>query len=470
MRQKQSGYMLIQAALLIALVGILLTQWVSQRSYDIEQELYGSEAKRFAEIAHAVIRYQASGGNVATGLLSPAKQFNVAGQPFYNGTVHVGLNWLKETSCDGPTTAPFELLPCEYSSIPLVGDLSQYRFTISNNGTDIVTTITINDANNPSQGIVIRGVLEPSVAASISAKAEPLVTYTSLGSVNTLFKPLPNAIPSVRIGSDISNMPWLVRTGEVTVTGDLHFENNAGIVFDTPADISGVDTIFARKLEASATKYLEPEGESKLHKLSADEATVTDLSSTTHTSTDMTATNLKASNAQVQYLEQTDSTLQNRFAGELRIGDNSNNTTIGQGHIFTSGNIYDANNSNFLLDISGTSRIWDVAIGNKNDALLSDRMPNFVLVGVRAVRGGESLPRPSCGASGSPRLILTPQRWSTLFLDDGNIRINNNVNYLSADLNGTNWVIRFLTHRVSDQELITDPNGVALAQIFCYYP
>ncbi|WP_281188480.1 hypothetical protein [Vibrio harveyi] len=470
MKNKQSGMFLVQVALAIALLSVLASAWVRQRSYEIEQELYAAEAKRYAEIVQAIIRYQSSGGDVAAGVPSPTQQFNMAGQPFRNGTTHIGLNWLKHTSCTGATTAPFELLPCDYATTPLVGDISQYRFIISNDGKNIVTTASIRNANNSSQGIVINGVLEAPVAANIAAKAEPLVTFTSAGTVNTLFKVEANAIPSVRIAIDVSNMPWLARNGDVTVTGDLHFENNAGIVFDTPADIEGVDTIKAKRLESSSSRYLEPGGNSRLEQVTMTSATATTLNSTTHNSRDVSATNMKASNAQVQYLEQTDSNLQNRFAGEVRIGNNSSNTTIGQGHIFTSGNIYDSNNSNFLLDMSGTSRVWDVAIGNKNDALLSDRLPNFVLVGVRAVKGGDTLPRPSCGRSGSPRLILVPQRWSTYFLDKGNIHINNNVNYLSASLSGSNWLIRFLTHRVVDQSLITDPNGVALAQIYCYYP
>ncbi|MDN3661087.1 hypothetical protein [Vibrio agarivorans] len=497
--KKQSGFMLIQATLALILASMLFSAWVRQRTHDIDQETYSLEAKRMAEIVHAVVRYQSSGGDSSSGLLAPTDQHNVSGQPFRNGTTHVGLNWLKETTCSGATSAPFELLPCTKADTPLVGDASQYRFTIANDGTLITTTFSVVNSSNTSQGIVINGNLAPDVAGTLSAKAEPLITFSSSGGVNTNF--IPNqatAMPIVDISIDNEHLPYLTPTGSVPVVGDLRFKDGAGIVFEDLADISGVDEIFANRFvdRGNTSKYIDAAGTSKLTNvdlttingttanmtnvnasnkvkgsvLEGTTGNITTVNSTTTNTTDMTATNAKITNAEVQFIKQTSSTLQNQFLGEVRVGSSSQNTTIGKGHIFTTGNIYDQNNNNYMIDLSGTSRVHDLAIGNAKDALLSDRLPNFIHIGVKVVRANDLIPQPSCGTTGTARLILTPQQWTTYFLDQGNININNNLNYLSATVSGSNWRVNIKTHRVSDQAIINDPNGVALAQIYCYYP
>lgn len=497
--KKQSGFMLIQATLALIIFAILFSAWVRQRTYDIDQETYSLEAKRMAEIVHAVVRYQSSGGDSASGLLAPTDQYNVNGQPFRNGTTHVGLNWLKKSTCSGATSAPFELLPCTKADTPLVGDASQYRFTISNDGTLITTTFRIVNSSMTSQGIVINGKLAPDVAGTLSAKAEPLITFSSSGGVNTNFIPnKSSAMPIVEISIDNAHLPYLTPTGSVPVVGDLRFKDGAGIVFEDLADITGIDKVLANRFvdKGNTSKYLDPAGTSKLTNvdlsnvrgstanmtnitasnkvkgsvLEGTTGNVTTVNSRTTNTTDMTATNAKIANAEVQFIKQTSSAVQNQFSGEVRVGSSSQNTTIGKGHIFTTGNIYDQNNRNYMIDMSGTSRVHDLAIGNAKDALLSDRLSNFVHIGVKVVRANDLIPQPRCGRTGTPRLILTPQQWTTYFLDRGNIKINNNLNYLNASVSGSNWRVNIKTHRVSDKAIINDPNGIALAQIYCYYP
>lgn len=475
-RSRQKGMSLLHVTLGLIVAAIAAVGFANKEKRKIEDILFDTEAKRYAEITQAVIRYQSSGGDPATGLLSPIQQAAVAGQPFFNGRTHVGLNWLKSTGCpSGLGTAPFDVLPCDYDDLPLVGDISHYRFTITNDGTDISTNLSIRNTNNPAQGIVINNNLDEQVAALISAKAEPMVTFSMLGGVNTLFDvDRPIAMPFVNIAMNVANLPYLTRTGDVTVTGDLHWENNASIIFDTAGDIVGAENISAERFAAydrgtntvSTNRYLEPDGTSIIENIELQRADAARVDTT-----ELTATRSQIDNLEVEYIQQIDASLQNRFAGEVRIGDNTNNTTIGQGHILTTGNIYDANDPNFLIDLNGTSRMQDIAVGNLNDALLSDRLANFVLKGVVAVRANDLVPQPPCGTVGSARLILTPQTWTTYFLENGSIYINNNVSYLSASVSGSsNWRVNFKTHRVSDQQVIDDPNGRALAQVYCYYP
>ncbi|CCO46820.1 conserved exported hypothetical protein [Vibrio nigripulchritudo SOn1] len=467
---KQGGIYLVQFALAALLFSFIALSWQSQRYEDIKNTSYDMQAKRLGEIANAVVRYISSAGNPATGLLAPHEQFNTAGQPFNNGTVHLGLGWLKAASCAGGGAAPSTFLPCDYVERPIVGDDQVYRFSISNDGTDLVVNFEYLDRANPARGVIVQGVVEPIIAAELSTRAEGIVSFSSIGATNTFFNVDPNsAIISIQVGLNVANTPYQRTDGRSPITGDEHFANGAGIIFDTAGDIEGVNIVSAERFASydratnsvSSTRFLEPDGVSRIESLNAAGEITTPT---------VRSTNAYLERIRTDYFEQLDSNIQNIIRGELRVGTASSHTTLSDGHIFTTGNIYDANDPNYLVDLDGTSRFEDIALGKLNEALLSERLPNFVQKGVLVATRNTTIPQPTCGSTGSARMILVPIKWTTYFLDQGNITINNNINEFYADESGSNWIARMKTYSPSTRGYIDDVNAIGLANIFCYYP
>ncbi|MGD8116837.1 type II secretion system protein [Vibrio sp. TRT 29B02] len=446
-----------------------MLSWQSKQVEDIKNTAYETQAKRLGEIANAVVRYISSAGDPATGLLAPHEQFSTAGQPFNNGAVHVGLSWLKQTTCSGGL-APSNYLPCDYVERPIVGDDQVYRFTVNNDGTNLVVSFQYLDRSNTARGVVIRGNVEPLVAATLSTKAEGAVSFSSAGATNTFFRVDPvSAIISMEIGLNIANTPYQRTDGRSPITGDEHLTNGASIIFDSAGDVRGANIVSAERFSAydrasntvSTTRFLEPDGTSEIESLNAAE--------------EITTKSLRSDNSylesiQTDYFEQLDANIQNIIAGELRVGNATNHTTLSEGHIFTTGNIYDANDPNYLIDIDGTSRFQDIALGALNEARLSERLPNFVQKGAVVTTANTSVPMPTCGATGAARMILIPIKWTTYFLDEGNITINNNINEFYADESGSNWITRMKTYSAQTRAYIDDVNAVGLANIYCYYP
>ncbi|USD99005.1 hypothetical protein CTT30_23315 (plasmid) [Vibrio coralliilyticus] len=468
-KKKNAGMTLVEFALVSVLISIAAVAWQERILENQKIQSYETQAKRLGEIANSVVRYISSAGDPASGLLAPHEQSNVAGQPFNNGTVHVGLNWLKANSCTGGS-APSEYLPCEYSERPIVGDNQQYRFTVSNDGTNLSVNFQYVDSNDVTRGVVVLGQTSTETAVAISTRAEGQVTFSSAGATNSFFNVDRNsAIISIQIGLNIANTPYQRTDGRTPITGTEHFANNAGIIFDTPGDIEGAQTISAERFSAydrasttvSTTRYIEPSGTSEIESLNAANTVSTQA---------LIAQDAYLDRIQTSYIEQLDPTIQSLISGELKIGDNTNHTTIGGGNIATTGNIYDANDPNFLIDLDGTSRFQDIAIGALNEALLSERLPNFVQKGAVVIVANDSVPKPECGANGDGRMIMVPLKWTTYFLDSGNITINNNLNEFYADDAGITWTARMKTYRPSDRAYIDDPNASALANIYCYFP
>lgn len=459
---KQKGFTLLEAALAAMVMVSITMMFFQNQANEIDQDKLDLQAKRVAEITNAVIRYQSSAGDPDSGLLSPHEQSGVDGEPFQNETIHLGLSWLKPQSCGG--TAPVEYLPCDYSEVIIIGDNTTYRFAVSNDGTELITTFQLVDSANHAQGIVNDGNIDIVEAAQLAGKAEGMVTFSSSGAVNSFFtSDKTTGIVQIEIGLNVANLPYQRRDGSSTITGTEHFSNSAGITFDTAGDIEGAATISANRYAAydrdtqtvSETRYLELDGSSVLENVEV--------------AGDLTAENAAVDSLQVTYLEQIDETLQSQFAGEVKIGNDTNNTIIGNGNIYTTGNIYDSNDTQYMLDLDSTSRVHDIALGVLNEALLSERLPNLVLHGTSIVEANSVVPKPECGTNGVARLIINPVQWTTAFLDNGNININNNLNKFHADEVGSDWIVRIQTYRVSDVELIDDENGSGIANIYCYY-
>ncbi|ELP5729336.1 prepilin-type N-terminal cleavage/methylation domain-containing protein [Vibrio vulnificus] len=473
--RKQLGMTLIEA-LISSIIFSIIALGFAQIMANINQtKLIDIAGARLGNVANALVKYQAYGGDPAATppILAPADQWNQSGQPFEHGAVHVGLDWLKPTICGG--SAPIELLPCETREQPAIGDLSVYRVVIENDGVNINAILTIVDQNDATRGVVIQGQTDDNIASQVATVAEGVVKFTAQGATNSTFTVTGDAIVTANIGLNIANSPYLRRDGRVSATGTQKYENGAGI--------EGASIVSSNRFAAhdtasntpSTSRYLAPAGQSfledvDLQNLSALKGEIDELSVINMQVDGAVIENAAISNVSVGYLQQTDPNVRNSIAGELAIGSGGNYVAMQNGHIEMTGILVSANNTDYFVNPAGISLMDDIAIGSRGNLLLSDLLPNYVERGVQLVTPNSIIPKPACGANGAARIKLLPQTWSSLFLDNGQIRINENLNLLYADDNGANWTVHHKTYRVSDQALIDDPNGTALAEISCYYP
>ncbi|MEI8659190.1 pilus assembly FimT family protein, partial [Vibrio sp. Hal054] len=272
--KKQTGFGLLQAMFAVAIMGLLFNQWTQRQMADMRRQEVDIQSKQVAEIANALVRYQSSAGDAANGLLSPAEQFDQNGKPFKDGAVHYNLDWLKSSDCaNGVGTAPSGTvyLACEYEDFILIGDNTTYKFTVNNDGTVVTTTMQLLSADDESKGIVIDGQVDTVKSALLASATESKITFSSSGAVNTFVNADPDSgIITIEVGLDIANSPYQRRDGINSITGTEHFANNAGIVFDTPADIEGVQVSSAERFASydratntvSDTRYMNPAGQS----------------------------------------------------------------------------------------------------------------------------------------------------------------------------------------------------------------
>ena len=475
--KRVKGFALLEVFLAVIAIGIITMSVLDKIADYYQNQLISKQAKNIAEIANAVTRYQASAGDPAIPLLSPHEQWNVTGTAFQNGATYVGVDWLKDSSCSTGTGAPFALLDCSYSDVAPLGDASTYTFTVSNDGTNIITTLRLVDANDNTSGILIDGAQDLVISSMVANEAESRVSFDGNGSSTSFFTVDPtSSIVEIKIGLDIANTPYLRRDGAVTSTGTQVFENGAGI--------KGAQNVSSERFSAydtatgteSTTRYVEPDAMSNIEDLTAEEIEARNINVTNNLTTvrleaeDAFIEDAEIDNLDVESFRQTDSSLSNNIAGELTVGT-SDEIILSNGELRLAGQVVDTDDTTYFLKPSNTSRLNDISVGSRGNHLLSTLLPNYVLKGVQQVRANDNVSLPDCQtASSSPRIIIVPKTWTTYFMDNGQAYINNNLNYFSAELNATTWTILMKTHDPRTQSVMDDPNGAALAQIYCYYP
>lgn len=474
--KRVKGFTLLEIILVLLVVAVVMPRILALVADYYQNQLISVQAKKVADLANAVTRYQASAGDPSIPLLSPHEQWDVSGAVFEDGAIYVGVDWLKDSSCATGTGAPFPLIDCNFSDVAPLGDASTYVFTVSNDGVNIITTLQLVDANDNSSGILVQGKQDEIISAMVANEAESKISFDANGSSTSFVEVVTNGIVEIRVGLDIANTPYLRRDGAVTATGTQVFENGAGI--------KGAQNVSSERFSAydtatgveSTTYYVEPDGQSNLEDLTADEIEARNID----VSNELTTERLIANEAviedadigtlDVESFRQTDSTLSNNIAGELTVGVNDE-IILSNGEVRLSGQVVDTDDVTYFLKPSDISRLEDISIGSRGNQLLSNLLPNYVLKGVQQVQANDDVALPDCQeTSSSPRILIIPKTWTTHFLDNGQAYINYNINYFYAELTATTWTIRMKTHRVKDQELIDDTNGAALAQIYCYYP
>ncbi|ACH64811.1 hypothetical protein VFMJ11_B0109 (plasmid) [Aliivibrio fischeri MJ11] len=481
--KKQKGIGLIETFIAVIIMTIVFAKLTEMWAEENQRSAITLQGQRLATIANAVVHYQSSGGDssITPPRPSPLAQWNIAGQPFENGAVHLGLDWLKsQLLCGGSANSPVENLHCNTLNDPFLGGDTIYRFEISNDGTIINTRIQIVQRTNHANGIQsIEGTLDRHFASEIAVATEKLVSFSSMGSTNSFFTATNTAIVQGDIGLNVANTPFLRRDGLVTATGTQVFEDGAGI--------EGAETISAERFAdydratdtVSTTHFIDMDGDSALERLSVEElssplANIDTLTSTFIDSDGAIINTAEINDLTIEYIQQTDASVQNQFAGQVKVGNATDNVTLSEGDISMTGTLINADDDSYFIDMepTGVSRLNDIVLTSLGNRSISDVMPKLSLQGVKMVAANDLLPLPVCASGGSPRLLITPKRWSTIFLDNGAIKVNNNINYIDADIVGTNWQVLFKTHDVSDPALglIDDPNGLGLAEVYCYYP
>ncbi|MBY7854237.1 hypothetical protein KW429_11075 [Vibrio fluvialis] len=427
------------------------------------------QGQRLANIANAVLRYQSSAENptATPPILAPKDQHNIAGAAFMDGAIYSDLKWLKPTSCGG--SSPIELIGCTYPEFPVLSDDGIYHFTVENDGAHVYTTIRLVQKNDHSQGMVIRGQLDDVVAREIALKAESLISFTSAGAASTYFTVEAGGIIAAKIGIDVTNNPYLRKDGD-TATGTISMTNGAGIQGASNVSslrFSGYD---AATNTESTTRYLDPLGESFLENLDVVGLTSDTFDTKIANIDTLTAAKGTVRELDTEYINQTNSNVQNRIAGELKIGQGADDTVINNGDIYTSGVLASRDNPNYFVKPDSVSVMEDIALLSMGGAKLSD-LTRYVLIGTAVVSHGQTIDKPSCGTA-TPKILLSPRRWTTNFLKtNGQPAAKNNINYLYAEDYATYWRPRWLTHDMDSSTfaLMDDVNGMAMAQIYCRF-
>lgn len=479
-RSKQKGVTLLGVLLAVVIASVLMSRYANVVADSNHRKAIDIQGQRLANVVNAVVRYQSSGGNPPA-LLSPLAQWNIAGQPFADGSVHTGLDWLKSTAqCGGATTAPSDFIQCNVIDTPNLGENTMYRFVVTNDGAAINTQVQIVQAADVTRGILRNGNMDLILAAAIANNAEPRVMFTAQGATNTMFQvERASAIISANVGLNVANTPYLRADGLTPSHGTQRFLEGA--------DIEGVETLSAERLAdydratdtVSTTHFIDMDGNSFLEDLEvvnfeSQDATVNGTLTTTFIDSDGIEVDVATvQDLSVSYINQTDATVQNQIAGELKVGTTGAEVEIGNGNVGLDGVVYNRNDSSYFVDLTagGTSRLDDIVLTSLGNRRISELMPKMSLRGTKLVAHNDLLPMPNCASSGTPRLLIEPIRWSTLLLgSNGIVNLDRNINYIGAVINGANWQVSFTTHSQNNAGITPDYNALGLAKVYCYYP
>ncbi len=477
-RKKQGGYVLAGTLIAVVIAGFILQRVALYLAEAARKEAIELQAQRLASVANGVIRYQSSGANPPTSS-APLDQWNVAGAPFQNGAIHTGLDWLKETSCSATSTAPSNYLPCDAIDTPNLGGDTVYRFVISNDGSTVNTSVQVVQRDDPTIGIMDKGVVDIFLASAIATKAESRVMFTAMGATNTLFKvDRTTGVLSADVGLVVADSPYIRKDGKVPFTHTQPFLEGAGI--------KGAEFVATERLadydratdSVSTTRYIDMDGDSALEnlatqKLTSPEGSIDDLTSTFVDAVGGEFDSASISDLTLDYFNQTNPFVQNQIAGELAVGSAGDRVVVGGGNIGMDGVIYNNDDNSYFIDLKegGIARLDDIVLTSLGNRSISEVMPKMSLKGTSMVAHGSLLPLPYCGTSGSPRLLIDKIRESTMLLDSNGIgNLPHNIEYSDADIVGSNWVVAFTTHSQEDGSIIEDPNGLGIAQVYCYYP
>lgn len=472
-RSKQQGATLLGVLLAVVVASVLMSRYATVVADANHRKAIEIQGQRLADVVNAVIRYQSSGGNPPA-VLSPLDQATVAGAPWADGTVHTGLDWLKDQAeCGGAASAPAGFISCNVIGNPNLGENTTYRFEVSNSGTDIETKVQIVQAADVTLGVLNRGEPDTFLAAAIASSAESKFISSAHGAVNTIFKVTDqtNAIVEATVVSDTITTPYLRADGLTDSHSTQTFLD--GIVVQNGIELEGNITD-----STTPTRFIDMDGNSSLENLEVVnfESDVTETGTLEATFIDSDGAEVDVAAIQdlrVSYINQTDETVQNQIAGELKVGTTGSEVEIGNGNIGLDGVVYNRNNSSYFVDLTegGTSRLDDIVLTSLGNRRISEVMPKMSLRGTKQVSHGDLLPIPSCSSSGSPRLLIDPIRWSTLLLGSNKfVNLNQNVNYIGARVRGSNWEVSFKTHSQNTNKIIPDTNGLGLAKVYCYYP
>lgn len=478
-RSKQKGVTLLGVLLAVVIASVLMSRYANVIADTNHRKAIEIQGQRLANVVNAVIRYQSSGGN-PTGtppVLSPLDQKTVSGAPWEDGAVHTGLDWLKDqTECGGAASAPAGFISCNVIGTPNLGENTIYRFVVENQSGKIETKIQIVQASDVTLGVLNRGEPDTFLAAAIASNAESKFISSAHGAANTIFDVTDrtNAIVEATVVSDTITTPYLRADGLTDSHSTQTFLD--GIVVKNGIEVEdGIELKGQITDTTTPARFIDMDGNSSLENLTVVDLITQDATiDATYIDTDGADIDVATIlDLNVSYINQTDPTVQNQIAGELKVGTAGSEVEIGNGNVGLDGVVYNRNDSSYFVDLTagGTSRLDDIVLTSLGNRRISELMPKMSLRGTKQVGHGDLLPIPSCASTGTPRLLIDPIRWSTLLLgSNGIVNLDRNVNYIGAVINGSNWQISFTTHSQDDGSIIPDTNGLGLAQVYCYYP
>jgi len=466
-RKKQGGFLQLAIVLAMFALAAIQTWYLRIQSANIEMQSDHLQGQRISTFVHAVKNASTQAGSLA--------QWNVAGQPFADGAVHIGSLWLKDAACGGPQ--PDEYIFCDFENQPRLGDNMQYRSEISNNGTTLNIRVEISNAAR-TRGFDFNG--ENGVTRSCT-----IARVAGGGLSNTAFD---GALANVDCDDDtgviIFNVVW-----NSTTSDDLSIRGLNSPLTAIPWNGQNIDNM--NQLEVSTIVdredpvfTLDLDGTSEVNILNANELTATDGTIDNFNSTDATITtldgtnldytNITADNARINTsINQFDATQFNNFAGGVAVGTGANIVTMENGSIFVPGSMVDATDSSMFVAPAEVSRVKDIRLTARGGIALSNLTANYIHKGATTIFGQGVLNKVECGdgaGTDANRLVVNWQDDKTSIADAGSLVSNYSYKRVRVQTNATAYLVQLLTYDFTSRDWAVLPESRALLTLYCYYP
>lgn len=466
--KKQGGFIL-QVGIVLAMfaLSIIMSVFLRIQSESLNMQRDNLQGQRISTFIHAIKNATTQAGSLA--------QWNVAGQPFEDGAVHIGTLWLKDVPCGGPQ--PDEFMFCDFENAPMIGDDMQYRSEISNDGTTLNIAVEVSDSTR-SRGFDFNG--ENGVTRSCG-----IATVAGGGLSNTAFD---GSLANVDCDTDTGVITFDIAWNSAT-SDDLSIRGLNSPLTAIPWGGQNLDDMDQLEVSTIVDRddpvfTLDLDGTSELNVVNANEVNATDGTIDTFTSTDATITtldgtdlnytNVIAGTANITTaINQFDAAQFNNFAGGLAVGTGANISTIENGSIYVPGSIVDANDSSMFLDPGGVSRVLDMRLTARGGVSLSNLTPNYVHKGSTTIYGQGVLNKVDCGdgaGTTANRLVVNWEDDKTSIADAGSIVSNYAYNRVRVQTNATSYLVQLLTYDFTSRDWSVMAENRALLTIYCYYP
>jgi len=466
--KKQSGFILqVGIVMTMFALSIVMSIFLRIQSESLNMQRDNLQGQRISTYIHAIKNASTQAGSLA--------QWNVAGQPFEDGSVHIGTLWLKDVACGGPQ--PSEFMFCDFENAPTIGDDMQYRSEISNDGTILNIAVEVSNATR-TRGFDFNG--ENGVTRSCG-----IATVAGGGLSNTAFD---GSLANVDCDTDTGIITFDIAWNSAT-SDDLSIRGLNSPLTAIPWGGQNLDDMDQLEVSTIVDRddpvfTLDLDGTSELNVVNANEVnatdgtidnfTSTDATITTLGGTDLNYTNVAAGTANITTaINQFDATQFNNLAGGLAVGTGSNISTIENGSIYVPGSLVDANDTSMFINPGGVSRVQDIRLTARGGVSLSNLTPNYVHKGATTIYGQGTLNKVDCGdgaGTAANRLVVNWEDDKTSIADSGSIVSNFAYKRVRVQTNASLYLVQLLTYDFTARDWAVMTDNRALLTLFCYYP